>query len=197
MTEELKACPFCGGKAVNNKLEGFGNLDYISCSKCGAGSSQYGEKSISEWNNRPREQELEARVKELHIQSTMRGGKIVELKQENTALRAELEDLRHINNVTNFEAHAANCKMYEEKLEELKKANEWQPQSSMPSYNFNEEKSNQEYLVQIEHDTTGEIKYVCGKMLEDGFYLSDGGELNCNWTPIKWKPIIPPEEESE
>lgn len=51
MAEELKDCPFCGGKASNER-----NMDYdwVECSSCDA-QTDYNvnkDKAIQNWNNR-------------------------------------------------------------------------------------------------------------------------------------------------
>ena len=53
MSEEIKACPFCGGKAkLDEDREGY----TVICMKCGAStgtSYQYDENdAIKDWNNR-------------------------------------------------------------------------------------------------------------------------------------------------
>ena len=52
--EELKPCPFCGGKV---RLESSHGFNYVLCKKC---KSEYypasfgdGKKVVSAWNNRP------------------------------------------------------------------------------------------------------------------------------------------------
>ena len=51
-----------------------------------------------------------------------------------------------------------------------------------------------QYLVKAKHYKTGEIVNVCGCMLDDGFYISDGGELSYTYDVICWLPIPPYEE---
>ena len=54
MSEELKPCPFCGGKAVLGDL-GFEDREYyVVCKKCGAETiiSRYPERVIDLWNRR-------------------------------------------------------------------------------------------------------------------------------------------------
>ena len=68
MSDELKACPFCGGSNTT--------LDYyeiscpqelgtiVVCNDCGASA-----KSIVDWNTRPIEDALNARIAELEAES--------------------------------------------------------------------------------------------------------------------------------
>lgn len=55
MTQELKPCPFCGGKAetIENAV---GTLFWVYCRSCGARSdsytTEYRQKAIDAWNTR-------------------------------------------------------------------------------------------------------------------------------------------------
>lgn len=60
MSEELKPCPFCGGKAERHTIEdeepSNAGGDVICCSRCGASSHvEFGRKEnlVSVWNTRP------------------------------------------------------------------------------------------------------------------------------------------------
>ena len=58
MLDELKSCPFCGGKA---KLEDMGYPHHVFCTKCfarvtGQGYAEEGEQdAIRKWNSRVNE----------------------------------------------------------------------------------------------------------------------------------------------
>ena len=54
MTEELKPCPFCGGKAKIKK-DDEGNHFYVLCKKCGTKSISTANETeaIDLWNMRP------------------------------------------------------------------------------------------------------------------------------------------------
>ena len=64
MSDELKACPFCGGSNTTldyYEISGPQELGTIVvCNECGASA-----KSIVDWNNRPIEDALNARIAEL------------------------------------------------------------------------------------------------------------------------------------
>lgn len=72
MTEKLKPCPFCGGKA-NFRIVRVGEDSYkyrLSCSnpKCFCSSSlSYStrEEAVNAWNNRPIENELVEKISKL------------------------------------------------------------------------------------------------------------------------------------
>ena len=66
MSEGLKPCPFCGGRAEIEQ-QGTNRVSNIySCLDCGA-TLETGEtwQAPQDWNNRPREAELLATIKEL------------------------------------------------------------------------------------------------------------------------------------
>lgn len=72
----LKPCPFCGGKARLKSSHGFNN---VSCGNCGAEypvSFDTRKEAAAAWNNRPLEDELH--------------GKIGELETENKRMRERL-----------------------------------------------------------------------------------------------------------
>ena len=59
MSEQLKRCPFCGGKPRVNTNTGWGNAVVISCVGCGAEITEFGietdtnlKNAINKWNRR-------------------------------------------------------------------------------------------------------------------------------------------------
>ena len=65
MSNELKACPFCGGEAERFTLNDEANFggDVIACKKCGACSRViFGEKEglVESWNTRTQAQPADA-----------------------------------------------------------------------------------------------------------------------------------------
>ena len=80
MTENLKSCPFCGGKP-DFENEGSDYGFYAVCSRCGCwtGALRTKDESLKRWNNRPIENELI--------------GKIGKLEAENARLREALESI--------------------------------------------------------------------------------------------------------
>ena len=60
MSEELKPCPFCGGCKIVSEEE----LNVTLCNGCSA------ETDIFDWNNRPIEDALNARIAELEEEVT-------------------------------------------------------------------------------------------------------------------------------
>ena len=69
---KLKPCPFCGGEAFYIKIMGnYEKPHEIYCSKCdGAITEGRSEKQVvTNWNTRPIEDELRARIAELEAES--------------------------------------------------------------------------------------------------------------------------------
>ena len=66
MSEELKPCPFCGKDEANFTTDKWGNY-YVECEYCGAQTNPYDDKEIviEEWQTRPIEDDLIARIAEL------------------------------------------------------------------------------------------------------------------------------------
>ena len=60
MTENLKSCPFCGGKP-HFENEGSDYGFYAVCSRCGCwtGALRTKDDSLKRWNNRPIEDDLD------------------------------------------------------------------------------------------------------------------------------------------
>lgn len=57
MSEELKSCPFCGGKAILREQQG---ISEVWCEKCGVSSGlRPYDNAIKRWNTRPIEYGLE------------------------------------------------------------------------------------------------------------------------------------------
>ena len=65
MTEQIKPCPFCGGEA---KCIEFYGLYHVICCNCHIAGKDCStrESSVSAWNTRPIENELEAENARLH-----------------------------------------------------------------------------------------------------------------------------------
>ena len=63
MTDELKPCPFCGGKAEFEKDEGW----FVFCEKCGSMTVLFDTKPEAKetWNSRPIEDAQAAEIKRL------------------------------------------------------------------------------------------------------------------------------------
>lgn len=70
---------------------------------------------------------------------------------------------------------------------------EWQPikDAKMPK----EYKDDEYFLTRIEHWYTKGVKYVVGRMEEDGFYFNDRDELSMDWNPTHWMPLPQPLKE--
>lgn len=62
MGDELRACPFCGGKADYVGQEGMGY--WVQCTGCDARGSwgDYGYQALAAWNTRPAERDAEGWV---------------------------------------------------------------------------------------------------------------------------------------
>ena len=71
MTENLKSCPFCGGKP-DFENEGSDYGFYAVCSRCGCwtGALRTKDESLKRWNNRPIEDELAEKIKKLEAKNT-------------------------------------------------------------------------------------------------------------------------------
>lgn len=91
MTEDLKPCPFCGGKEV--KLFKEGSIWVVECLQCLAkvGATLEAD-ALDFWNYRPKEERL--------------GEQIREMKQKNDALKREILETRE-DNCENMEYHLA------------------------------------------------------------------------------------------
>ena len=59
MKKELKPCPFCGCKKINESMTG-ALLCYVYCHACGAKSDNFGNHALAanHWNTRPQPSEL-------------------------------------------------------------------------------------------------------------------------------------------
>ena len=81
MTENLKSCPFCGGKPYFEN-EGSDYGFYAVCSRCGCwtGALRTKDESLKRWNNRPIEDEFAEKIKKLEA--------------ENKRLREVLEEIK-------------------------------------------------------------------------------------------------------
>lgn len=87
MAEELKPCPFCGGKV---RLESSHGFNYVLCKKC---KSEYypasfgdGKKVVSAWNTRPIEDDLNEQIGRFKKYADA-------LEKEVKTLRAALETI--------------------------------------------------------------------------------------------------------
>ena len=68
MTEELKACPFCGSKKIVKAKESSGHGEVSTgykCFDCSASLIKYFGAAAKEWNTRPLEDERDKRIEEL------------------------------------------------------------------------------------------------------------------------------------
>lgn len=67
MTDELKSCPFCGGKAALHRPS---IAVYAICSRCGISTSYIypPEEAVRRWNNRSAEDALQERIAKLEKQ---------------------------------------------------------------------------------------------------------------------------------
>lgn len=92
MTDELKPCSFCGGVPVVMTMYSGGGLSkFVACLNCHSGTSL----SIVEWNTRPIEDALRARIEELEeaqqwipvSERLPEEGKRVEIMFENGAVK--------------------------------------------------------------------------------------------------------------
>lgn len=70
MTENLKSCPFCGGKP-HFENEGSDCGFYAVCSRCGCwtGALRTKDESLKRWNNRPIEDEFAEKIKKLEAKN--------------------------------------------------------------------------------------------------------------------------------
>lgn len=88
MTENLKRCPFCGGKEV--KLFKEGSIWVVECLQCLAKVGATAEADVLDfWNSRPIEDELHE--------------KIEKLERENHILRLDLAEIARGFDVDGFE----------------------------------------------------------------------------------------------
>ena len=79
MSEELKPCPFCGSSKI--KSHDYGNVELLyRCEDCG------GEHFHSNWNTRPIEDALQARIAELEWNNS-------ELTDENAELTLRVTEM--------------------------------------------------------------------------------------------------------
>lgn len=103
MTEEVKSCPFCGGKEV--KLFKEGSIWVVECLQCLAkvGATLEAD-ALDFWNYRPKEEQL--------------GEQIREMKQKNDALKREILEARE-DNADNMEYHVEERKRLKKEIEEL------------------------------------------------------------------------------
>ena len=106
MTEELKPCPFCGGKEA--KLYNNGIVWVVECRQCLAKIGATFEKdAVDFWNYRPKEEQL--------------GEQISEMKQKNAALKREILEARE-DNCENMEYHVAERERLKSENARLRKA---------------------------------------------------------------------------
>lgn len=105
MTEELKSCPFCGGKEV--RLFYNGVVWVVECRQCLAKIGATIETdAVDFWNYRPKEEQL--------------GEQIREMKQKNDALKREILEARE-DNCENMEYHVAERGRLKKEIEELER----------------------------------------------------------------------------
>ena len=107
MTEELKPCPFCGGKEV--KLFKEGSIWVVECLQCLAKVGATAEAdALDFWNYRPKEEQL--------------GEQIREMKQKNDALKREILEARE-DNAENMEYHVAERERLKKEIVNLEAEN--------------------------------------------------------------------------
>lgn len=69
------------------------------------------------------------------------------------------------------------------------------PIKTCPGYN-DEDENGLDVLVYIEHfNNPSKNRFVVGHFVEDGFVLSDGDELNFDYSPTMWFPLPEPKIE--
>ena len=99
MTEEVKSCPFCGGKEV--KLFKDGSIWVVECMQCLAKVGATAEADVLDfWNSRPIEDALQKELDEarednadnMEYHVAERG----RLKTENARLRGKIEAIKKI-----------------------------------------------------------------------------------------------------
>ena len=68
MTEQIKTCPFCGGKEV--KLFKEGSIWVVECLQCLAKVGATAEDDVLDfWNSRPIENELNEKIENLEMEN--------------------------------------------------------------------------------------------------------------------------------
>ena len=103
MTEEVKSCPFCGGKEV--KLFKEGSVWVVECLQCLAKVGATAEADVLDfWNSRPIEDKLH--------------GKIGELEEENKRLIGALKAIKKIVDKSPLSIYGA-ARIYAECCDEL------------------------------------------------------------------------------
>ena len=83
MTENLKRCPFCGGKARLKSSHGFNN---VSCENCGTEypvSFETRKRAGEVWNKRPIENELTEKIEKLEEENARLQRKLNESIDDN------------------------------------------------------------------------------------------------------------------
>lgn len=96
MTEEIKSCPFCGGKEV--KLFKEGSIWVVECLQCLAkvGATLEAD-ALDFWNYRPKEEQLGEQIREMKQKNDALKREILEEREDNVAerkrLKKEIEEL--------------------------------------------------------------------------------------------------------
>lgn len=89
MSDELKACPVCGGKpGVSHELS---VDDHVSCANPDCWLYGLGFH-IDDWQNRPLEDALQARVEELEAENAILTAELAELNNKAVFIQFENED---------------------------------------------------------------------------------------------------------
>jgi hypothetical protein len=111
---EIKACPFCGGAKICTE-KGI-NINY--CDNCSA------ESNIEQWNTRPIEDALNARIAELEAE------KCVLIDQQREAINHLIDKNLHIDSL-----YEEGYKL-QQRIAELEAAQRWIPvEERLPEFN--------------------------------------------------------------
>ena len=102
---ELKRCPFCGGEADYTQI--LGNYGRVYCFTCDGGIREGRSKDgvIHNWNSRPIEDALNARIAKLEAENAELKERIAML--DTMAVFKSLGEMGYIEQVTTLNAHIA------------------------------------------------------------------------------------------
>jgi Lar family restriction alleviation protein len=117
MTDELKACPFCGSDKIH-LVAGMGY--YVKCLGCGQDTNicDYAKEAVTVWNTRPIEDALRKEIEELKMTEELKANRWGEIR---TRLIKDFAT----DDLIEFSAHANAWAAYiakkEEELDALRK----------------------------------------------------------------------------